>query len=123
MIYLKIQYGSKCEGLLNFAVKNMIQKCETQILCPCLTCENGVLHNPFEGSVLAHLLHHGFITGYTHWTKHGEEDVSNDEGGNNEAENSFDEAEQPKGGNNEHAHGGENDEMSPEHEEDHETVR
>lgn len=110
------------KGFLNFAMANMIQKGEVQILCPCPTCEYGVLHNPFEGSVLAHLLRHGFVIGYTRWTKHGEEDVSDDEGGNNEAENSFDEAEQPEGGNNEHAHGGENDEMPLEHEEDHETV-
>ena len=99
----------------------MIQKGEVQILCPCSTCENGVLHNPFDGSVLAHLLRRGFIEGYTRWTKHGEEDVSDDEGGNNDAENLGDE-EPPDGGNNAHAHGGGNDKMPPEHEEDHETV-
>uniref|UniRef100_A0A8R7UBZ5 Transposase-associated domain-containing protein n=1 Tax=Triticum urartu TaxID=4572 RepID=A0A8R7UBZ5_TRIUA len=110
------------KGFLNFTVANMIQKGEVHILCPCLTCENGVLHNPFKGSVLAHVLRRSFVAGDTRWPKHGEEDVS-DDGGNNDAENSGDEqAEPPEGGNNEHAHGGGNDEMPPEHEEDHETV-
>lgn len=109
-------------GFLNFAMANMIQKGEVQILCPCLTWENGILHNPFEGSLLAHLLRRGFVAGDTRWPKHGEEDVS-DDGGNNDVENSGDEqAEPPEGGNNEHAHGEGNDEMPPEHEEDHETV-
>ena len=68
--------------------------------------QNEVLHNPFEGSMLAHLLCHDFVADYTRWTKHGEENVSDEEGGNNDAENFGDEEEPPEGGNNEHAHGG-----------------
>ena len=116
------------KAFLNFAVMNMIQKCEMQILCPCKACKNGIYHNPFDGSVLAHFLRHGLVEGYTRWTKHGEEndDVRDDDdrAADMEAENPFNDelAGPPEGGNNnEHAPGGGNDETPPEHEEDHVT--
>ena len=110
------------KAFLNFTVTNMIQKCETQILCPCKACKNGIFHNPFDGSVLAHLLHRGFVEGYTRWTKHGEENDDDEGAVDMEAENPLNDqlAGLPEGGNNnEHAPGGGNDETPPEHEEDH----
>jgi hypothetical protein len=64
------------------------------------------MFDPFTGTVLAHLLRHRFMPGYTQWIHHGEENVADDEeGGNNDIES---EEEGNEGGN----------EEAPEHDQD-----
>ena len=99
------------EGFLAFAVTHMYQKRAAKIRCPCSKCKNDVMYEPFNGTVLAHLLANKFMPGYTRWTLHGEEEdvVADEEGGNN--------GKDPKEGGNEGGYEGGNEEM-PEH--DHE---
>ena len=58
--------------------------------------------DPFIGTVLAHLLHYGFMDAYTRWTLHGEEEEDEASNGDDEApngeENPFDDEEPPEGG-------------------------
>ena len=73
-------------GMSGFSIateKEMVKRNARIIQCPCRTCVNNILHH--IDTMQDHLLLHGFMVGYTCWTKHGEDVVmgeGNNPGGN-----------------------------------------
>ena len=47
------------------------------ILCPCTDCANTESHEVAD--VQMHLVSRGFMDGYTRWTRHGEEEVMDED--------------------------------------------
>ena len=54
------------------ALEDMNHRGKAEILCPCKKCRNEVLINLCTDRVMMHLLKHDFMSGYTRWTRHGE---------------------------------------------------
>ena len=58
------------------------------ILCACTDCANTESHEVAD--VQMHLVSRGFIDGYTRWTRHGEEEVMDEDTQGSEMPNSSD---------------------------------
>ena len=89
---------------LKCTTAEMIQNNMTEIRCPCRRCKLNWLIDPDSRNLQAHLLHHGFMDGYTRWIS----DDEDDEAVNGAAENE-------EGGQHDHDHGkdGRDEEESP----------
>ena len=65
---------------LDAAERDILQRGDTKICCPCSSCRNLTLFERKSGSLHMHLMRWGFMQGYTRWTSHGEEDEVVDDG-------------------------------------------
>lgn len=67
-----LEYQDGVNAFLEFAYANLSN--EDSILCPCNECVNCLLRT--RETVYHHLIHKGFLRGYTLWLCHGESSSS-----------------------------------------------